>query len=168
METIVDGHVVEMNYTLINSKGDVIDSSSGKAPLAFIQGKGDIVPGLEKEMAGKKVGDSFKVTISPEEAYGTRNEGMVQSVAKEQFGPEASNVEVGMQFQLEGSNGQTLLVTAIKVEENEVILDGNHPLAGETLSFDIEVVSLRDATKEELEKGNIQKESESCSGTGCC
>ena len=168
MTTIADGYVVEMNYTLTNSKGDVIDSSKEKAPLAYIQGKQNIIPGLEKEMMGKKVGDSFKVTVAPEEGYGTRNEAMIQSVDKEQFGPEASNVEVGMKFQLEADDGQMLMVTAIEVRENEVVLDGNHPLAGETLTFDVEVVALRKATDEELEKNQIQKESKSCSGTGCC
>ena len=168
MTTIADGHVVEMNYTLTNSRGEVIDSSNGKAPLSYIQGKQNIIPGLEKEMTGKKVGDSFKVTVGPEEGYGTRNESMVQSVPKEQFGPEASNVEVGMRFQVEGPGGQMLLVTAVDVKENEVVLDGNHPLAGETLSFDVEVVALREATEEELEKGEVQEESKSCSGTGCC
>ena len=84
---------------------------------------------------------------------------MVQSVSKEQFGQEADNVEVGMQFQVEGPEGQMLLVTAIEVKENEVVLDGNHPLAGQTLHFDVEVMSLREATKEELEKGDVQEES---------
>ncbi len=168
MTTIADGHVVEMNYTLTNSKGEVLDSSSGKAPLAFIQGKQNIIPGLEKEMKGKKAGDKFKVTVQPEEGYGTRNEAMVGPVPKEQFGEEAPNVQVGMQFQVEGPEGQVLLVTVVEVRENEVVLDGNHPLAGETLHFDIEVMSLREATKEELESGDLKKESKSCSGTGCC
>ncbi len=168
MTMIADGYVVEMNYTLTNSEGDVIDSSDGKAPLSYIHGKKNIIPGLEKEMTGKKVGDSFKVTIGPEEAYGNRNEAMVQTVPKDQFGPDAANVQVGMQFQVESADGQALLVTAIEVKENDVVLDGNHPLAGKTLHFDVEVVGLREATKEEMEKGSIQKESKSCSGTGCC
>ena len=168
MTTIANGYVVEMNYTLTDNSGEVLDTSNGKAPLAYIQGKNNIIPGLEKEMMGKKVGDTFKVTVAPEEGYGKRNEAMIQSVSKEQFGPEANNVEVGMKFQLEGPEGKMLLVTAIEVKESEVVLDGNHPLAGQTLHFDIEVMSLREATKEELEAGEPQKESKSCSGTGCC
>ena len=168
MTTVADGHVVEINYTLTNNKGDVIDSSNGTAPMAFIQGKQNIIPGLEKEMAGKKIGDSFKVTVGPEEGYGPRHKEMIQSIPKEQFGPDAPNIQVGMQFQLEGSNGQAVLVTAIEVRENEVVLDGNHPLAGETLHFDVEVISLREATEKELAKGNLEDDSKDCSDNGCC
>ena len=164
MTAVADGHVVEINYTLTNNKGDVIDSSNGTEPMTFIQGKENIIPGLEKEMAGKKVGDSFKVTVGPEDGYGPRYEEMIQSIPKEQFGPDAPNIQVGMQFQLEGSNGQEVLVTAIEVREKEVVLDGNHPLAGETLHFDVEVISLREATEEELAKGSLKD----CSDNGCC
>jgi len=155
MTKITDGHVVEMNYTLTNSKGEILDSSESNSPLAYIQGKKNIIPGLEKEMTGKKVGDTFKVTVKPEEAYGYRNEAMVQPVAKEQFGPEASEIQVGMQFELESDDGQVKLATAIEVRENEIVLDANHPLAGETLNFDVEVIGVKEATKEELEKGYL-------------
>ena len=152
---ITNGCVVEMNYTLTNSKGEVIDSSKGRDPLAYIQGKKHIIPGLEKEMEGKNVGDKFKVTVQPEEAYGLLDAALIQPIPKSEFGAEADKVQVGMQFQVEDNNGQPMVVTAIEISENEVVLDGNHPLAGEVLYFDVEVMSLRDATEEELEKNRL-------------
>ncbi|MFK7873715.1 MAG: peptidylprolyl isomerase [Oligoflexales bacterium] len=167
MSTIVDGSVVEMHYTLTNEAGEVIDSSKGSQPLAYIQGNRDIVPGLEKEMAGKTVGDKFKVAVSPEEGYGRNDETLIQAVPKSQFGEEAESIKVGMQFQVGKPDGQSLVVTAIEVRDDEIVLDGNHPLAGETLHFDLEVMKVRVASKEELENGLTSNESGCCHDPDC-
>jgi FKBP-type peptidyl-prolyl cis-trans isomerase SlyD len=165
MEKITNESVVEINYTLFNNDGEVLDTSKDKGALAYIQGKQNIIPGLEKQLDGKKVGESLKLTISPEEAYGPRHESLVQAVPKTQFGENASQVQVGMQFEVEAEGGQMMVVTAIEISEDEVVLDGNHPLAGETLNFDVEVLSVRQATEEELKEGFVKKEAPSC---GCC
>jgi FKBP-type peptidyl-prolyl cis-trans isomerase SlyD len=167
---IADGHVVEIEYTLKNDAGEIIDASEGHGPLAYIHGKQNIVPGLEKEITGKVIGDKFSVVVVPEEGYGVRNEQMVQSVPKAQFGADVDQIQVGMQFQVEDMNGQLLLVTAVEIQDDAIVLDGNHPLAGQNLNFDIEVVSMRDATEEELAHGHLHGGAGCCGGTSeeCC
>lgn len=167
--TISDGHVVEMNYVLTSTDGQTLDSSEGKAPLAFIIGKQNIIPGLEKEIVGKSQGDSFSVTVAPEEAYGERNEAMVQSVPKSEFGTDIDQIEVGTQFQLQDQSGRGLIATAVEIKEEEIVLDANHPLAGETLNFAVEIVGVRSASDEELSAGRVAAEESCCdSNSGCC
>ena len=169
MTSIKNDHVVEINYTLKGDSGEVIDSSKEMGPLTFIMGKKNIIPGLESEIEGKKLGDTFNVTIKPEDAYGVRNEAMVQSVPKSQFGEDADKVEVGHQFQVQNENDQLMLVMVIEIEGDEIVLDANHPMAGKTLHFDVEIVSVRDATPEELERGHLREESSGCeSEDNCC
>ncbi|MEC7277048.1 MAG: peptidylprolyl isomerase [Bdellovibrionota bacterium] len=165
MQQIQNDHVVEINFTLTNGNNEVLDSTEKTAPLAYIQGKGNIIAGLEKEILGKAVGDKFKVSLKAEEAYGLHQEDLIQAVPKENFGKEAENIQVGMQFQVQNPDGQVLVVMATEIRENEVVLDGNHPLAGMDLTFDVEVASIRQATPEELKRGNLQEEKSSC---GCC
>jgi len=150
---ITKNKVVSIHYTLTNNGGEVIDSSNGEDPLAFIYGLGQIIPGLEKELDGKATGDKFQVSIPPEEAYGVRNDQMVQKVPKTEF-EEVETVQVGMQFQVDTPNGPMIL-TVVEILENELVLDANHPLAGETLNFDVEVSAVRDATQEELDHGHV-------------
>ncbi len=158
---IADGHVVEFNYTLTDSEGGLIDSSEGHGPMPYIHGKQNIVPGLEKQMTGKMVGDKFKATVLPAEGYGERLENMVQKVPKSQFeNPE--NIQVGEQFQVQDQNGHVLVVQVVNVENDNVVLDGNHPLAGVTLHFDIEIKSIRVATEKELSHGHIHSHGEGC------
>ena len=169
MTVIQNDHVVEIDYTLKNDKGDVLDSSKKMGPLSFIQGKKNIIPGLESKVNGKKLGDVFNVTISPEEAYGLRDEAMVQSVPKSEFGPDANNVKVGQQFEVQNQNGQVMLVRVTEVNESNIVIDANHPMAGKTLYFDVEIVGVRDATDEELKRGHLKEESSCCdSESSCC
>jgi FKBP-type peptidyl-prolyl cis-trans isomerase SlyD len=91
-----------------------------------------------------------------------------QLVKKEQFGPNANDIKKGMQFEVQVPDGQTLIATAVEVKEKEIALDSNHPLAGETLHFDVEVMSVRQASQEELDSGRVEKEEKSCSNNGCC
>jgi len=151
--TISDNKVVHMHYELKNDKGDILDSSKGKEPLAFIQGKGNIIPGLEKELNNKSKGDKINAVVSPEEAYGVHNKEKVFKVGKKQFNGEGG-IEIGMQIQAE-SSGQMEIGTVEKIEGEEVTLNFNHPLAGQTLHFAVEIMEIREATEEELSHGHV-------------
>ena len=148
-----ENKVVQMHYTLKDDKGTVLDSSDGREPLAYIQGIGNIIPGLEKEMDGKEVGEKLTAVIAPEDAYGVRQETMVQEVPKSGFQGD-EELQAGMQVQVGTSNG-TAIATVTKVGDENVTLDMNHPLADVTLHFDVEVMDVRDATAEELEHGHV-------------
>ena len=145
--------VASIDYTLTSSNGDVLDSSDGKDPLAYIQGIGNLISGLEEALEGKSVDDEMQVTIPPEKGYGVRNAELVQVVDRSAF-QGVENLQVGMQFQAQGDSG-THVIWVTGIEEDEVTVDGNHPLAGETLNFDVKVVDVRDATAEELDHGHV-------------
>lgn len=145
--------VVHIHYTLTNENGDVLDSSRGDEPLAYIHGLGNIISGLEAALTGRSVGDRFQVSIPPQEAYGAHDEELVQVVPKSAF-PGVSEILPGMQFRAEASDG-VQLVTVLGVEGDNVTLDGNHPMAGLTLNFDVEVTDVRDATAVEIDHGHV-------------
>ena len=168
MSEILENHVVEIDYQLKNTEGQIIDSSERVGPLSFIMGKQNIIPGLEAEIAKRNIGDSFNVSINPEDAYGQRNEAMIQSVPKAQFGDDADKIQLGSQFQVQDQNGQPLLVQVIDIKDDEIVLDANHPMAGETLHFDVTILSAREATKEELEQGYLTPEKSECDPNGGC
>lgn len=145
--------VVGIHYKLTDDNGQVLDSSENADPLMFIYGIGMLIPGLEKALLGKSKGDQLTVSINPEEAYGERDDALTQMVPKSQF-DEPENLQVGMQFQVETEQG-VLVVTVTEVTDQEVKIDGNHPLAGMTLNFDVTVEEVRDATNEELDHGHV-------------
>ncbi|NLO79197.1 MAG: peptidylprolyl isomerase [Xanthomonadaceae bacterium] len=145
--------VVSIDYTLTDDDGSVLDTSNGRAPLAYLHGAGNIIPGLEKALEGKQVGDQLTVRIPPAEAYGERDEALTQVVPMELF-QGVDRVEPGMRFQAQTSAG-IQVVTVSKVEGDEVTIDGNHPLAGKPLNFEVSVVDIRDATPEELAHGHV-------------
>jgi len=145
--------VVFIHYTLTNDDGDVIDSSEGHEPLAYIHGEGNIIPGLENALLGKSAGDRIKVSIPPEEGYGLRDDSLVQAVPKEAFHG-VEEILPGMQFHTEAHDGPRL-VTVLEVRGDTVILDANHPMSGQVLNFDVEVTEVRDATPEELSHGHV-------------
>jgi FKBP-type peptidyl-prolyl cis-trans isomerase SlyD len=151
MSTIQNDSVVNFNYTLTNAAGDVLDKSQGD-PLVYLHGAHNIVPGLENAMLGKQVGDKFQVTVEPEEAYGEYQAEMVQEVPRNMF-QGVDDIQVGMQFQAQADEG-VQVVTVKEVTAEHVIVDANHPLAGQALTFDVEVVAIRAATAEELEHGH--------------
>ena len=143
--------VVMIHYTLKNDAGEVLDSSSGHDPLAYLQGHGSIIPGLEAALEGKVAGDKVQATSAPENAYGMKEPGLVQQVPRRAFQGE---VRAGMQFTAQTEAGpRTVVVT--RVQGDMVTVDGNHPLAGETLHFDVEVTEVRVATEEELAHGHV-------------
>lgn len=150
---IAEESVVSIHYTLKNDEGTVLDSSNGGEPLEYLQGYGNVIPGLEAALLGKSLGDRFKVAIAPDQAYGERNEKLVQRIPKDQF-PDPSRLKAGMQFQINGPNGPMIL-NVMEVSGQEVVVDGNPELAGQTLNFEIEVTGVRSATAEELEHGHV-------------
>jgi FKBP-type peptidyl-prolyl cis-trans isomerase SlyD len=150
---ITPGSVVVFDYTLTDDDKDIIDSSVGSEPLAYIQGEGQIVPGLEKAMEGKKAGDSFKISLPPEDGYGVHDPENISVVPADQI-EGGEELEEGMQLHTEGEFGeQTVIIT--KIVGNEVTIDGNHPLAGMTLHFDISIRDVRPATDEERDHGHV-------------
>ena len=145
--------VVCIHYTLRDEAGTVLDSSSGRAPLAYLHGRGNLVPGLEAALEGKSAGTSFEVAVAPEQGYGIRDERLVQIVPRTKFG-DAAEITPGMQFKANGSGGARV-VTVMRVERDLVTVDANHPLAGKTLCFQVEITEIRRATREELTHGHV-------------
>ena len=167
MNTVTDGKIVIMHYTLKNAAGEVIDSSVGKEPLPYLQGANNIVVGLEKALDGANVGDKKDVEVSPAEGYGERQGPGPQPVPRDQF-PPGVDLQPGMGFQAQAENGQLMVVYIAKVDEANVWVDGNHPLAGETLYFSVEIVGVREPTDAELTSGQPHSvDGESCE-PGCC
>jgi FKBP-type peptidyl-prolyl cis-trans isomerase SlyD len=150
---IARNRVVSIHYTLRDEQGAVIDSSSGRGPLAYLHGKGNIIPGLEQALDGKAAGDRIDVTVPPEQGYGSRDERLVQIVPRTRFA-EGTNLSPGMQLRTSGARGPGV-VTVVKVERDFVTVDGNHPLAGRTLHFSVEVAEVRKATHEEISHGHV-------------
>ncbi len=149
--------VVSLNYTLKNAAGEVLDSSVGQAPLNYIHGTQQIVPGLERELTGLEAGNARDVVVKPEDGYGARDPEGVFGVPRAAFPPDA-HLEVGQSFIGEDDEGQSVPVRVIELTAEQVMVDANHPLAGETLYFHVEVVEVRDATAEELAHGHAHGE----------
>lgn len=149
--------VVTMHYTLKDDKGGLIQSSVDAEPFAYLHGSGNIIKGLEFALEGKKAGEKVKVAVEPQDAYGVRDDARVQSVPKEMF-PDPDEVEIGSQFHAADPEGKPVVVTVVDVTEDSVTVDGNHPLAGERLHFDVEVLEVRGATHEELAHGHVHGE----------
>ncbi len=149
---IAKERVALFHYTLKNDNGEVLDSSDGGEPLAYIHGEFNIVEGLENALEGKEAGDKLDVSVEAAEGYGEYDESLVQPVPKEQFGDHP--VEIGAQFHAETAVGPRV-VTVTAVEDDQVVIDANHSLAGENLHFSVEVVEVREATKEELDHGHV-------------
>jgi FKBP-type peptidyl-prolyl cis-trans isomerase SlyD len=153
---IADRSVVSFHYTLTNDRGEVLDSSSGGSPLAYLHGSGNIIPGLEKALLGKVAGDKLQVTVAPAEGYGERDARLIQEVPRRAF-QGIKDIKAGMSFTAQGPQGPTR-VTVTRVAGDMVTVDGNHPLAGETLNFDVEITQVREASEEELAHGHVHGE----------
>ncbi len=144
--------VVSIHYTLRNNSGTVLDSSEGQSPLLYIQGVGNLIPGMEEGLEGKVKGDKVEIKVSPEKGYGVRDDKMIQKVPRSSFG--GQEVKKGMQFQAGTNHGQQV-VTVTEIGLDSITVDGNHPLAGVELNFSVEVLEVRDATNEELAHGHV-------------
>ncbi len=145
--------VVSIDYILTDAKGEVLDRSSKGKPLQFIHGLGHLIPGLEKALEGKTAGESLKAKIPHAEGYGARDESLMQSLPKENF-EEIEDLKVGMELEAEGDEG-IRIITVVGIEGDKVIVDGNHPLAGVDLNFDVNIVAVRAATTDELGHGHV-------------
>lgn len=153
MTQVSQNKAVYFNYTLTNDNGDTLDQSNGQ-PLAYLHGFGNIIPGLENALLGKSAGDKLTVTVEPADAYGEYSSDAVQEVPRANF-QGVDNIEAGMQFQSQTEDGHVMLVTVRDVQDDIVLVDANHPLAGERLTFDVEITEVRDATEEELAHGHV-------------
>lgn len=150
---IQDKNVVNIKYTLTDNDKNVIDKSED-GTFGFLIGAGNIIPGLESALMDKAKGDSFDVSIDPADAYGEYNDTLIHQVPRTQFPPDVE-IEAGMQFQGQTPDGQMTVVKVKEVKDDSVFVDNNHPLAGVQLNFAVEVTSVREATKTELEHGHI-------------
>jgi len=150
---IADNHVVTLAYTLKDNDDNILDKSEDGS-FAYLHGASNIIPGLESALTGKVAGDELSVSIPPEEAYGVRDEARQQDVPREMF-PQDVDIHVGMQFHAQNPEGHAVMVTVIKVEDDNITVDGSHPLASVHLNFDVRVMEIRDATAEELEHGHV-------------
>ncbi len=149
---------VSIHYTLTNDSGEQIDSTFGGEPLVYLHGYGNIISGLEKELTNKSVGDKFETRIEAADAYGEFSDDMIQVISREMFDG-IDQLEVGMQFHAAVNSG-TNVITIVKIDGDDITIDGNHPMAGQPLNFTVEVMDVRPASKEEIAHGHIH-------GAGC-
>lgn len=143
--TIHEGSVVSFDYTLSDQDGKVLETSKGKQPMTYTHGKGQIIPGLERELSGLKAGDEKKVHVKPEDGYGPVNPQAFQEVPKEKIPPEA--LKVGAVLMAQGPQGQGIPVRVHEIKDVTVIMDFNHPMAGKTLSFDVKITDIKAGDK---------------------
>lgn len=153
---IAEKTVVSIHYTLTNAEGETLDSSVGQEPLVYLHGSNNIIAGLEAALLGKVVGDTLQVSVEPTDGYGEVRDELVQEVDRSAF-VGVEDIDVGMQFMAQTPWGEQP-VTVVKLEGENITLDGNHPLAGQVLNFDVEVVDIREASTEELDHGHVHGE----------
>jgi FKBP-type peptidyl-prolyl cis-trans isomerase SlyD len=154
--TIAENSVVTLNYTLKDSEGRMLDTSEGREPLVYLHGVGALIPGLENELKGKEKGAKVEAVIQPEDAYGKRSEELLKVFPKSGFQGD-EEIQIGMRVELHTEHGPQLAVVA-KVEGEEITLDLNHPLADLVLHFNVEIVDVREASKEEIDHGHVHGE----------
>lgn len=161
---ITKNSVVSIDYILKNDEGNILDSSEGRGPLSYLHGANNIIPGLENALEGQSVGSKLKVVVEPSDGYGEFNESLVQDVPREHF-PEDMEIKPGMRFHAQTEHGP-VMVEVKNVEEKNITVDGNHPMAGVRLNFDVTVLGIRDANPEELAHGHPHMEGGCCGGHG--
>ncbi|MGZ5242553.1 MAG: FKBP-type peptidyl-prolyl cis-trans isomerase [Bacteroidia bacterium] len=145
--------VVSFSYTLKDSDGNILEQTDKNRPMEYLHGNQNIIPGLEREMEGLNIGDSKSVSVDPKDGYGEYNTELSFRVPRDNF-PEGTNLEPGMEFQTETENGP-MVITITEVLDNEVVVDANHPMAGQTLHFDITINNVREATAQEKQHGHV-------------
>ena len=151
--TIAKDKVAVIDYTLTDDEGNTIDQSKN-GEFAYLHGASNIIPGLEKALEGKTGGYETKVTVAPAEGYGELDPDAIQKIPRNMF-PEDMDIQPGMQFQAQSPEGAMMVLTVVETEGDTVVADSNHALAGKTLHFDVKVISVRDASAEELEHGHV-------------
>jgi FKBP-type peptidyl-prolyl cis-trans isomerase SlyD len=155
---ISNNTAVTIHYTLTNDAGEKLDSTEGGDPMVYLHGSGSLIPGLEKALINKSSGDKVSIRLEAVDAYGEFTQDMIQVVSKEMFDG-VGQLEVGMKFRTGATSGSGI-VTILGIDGDDVTIDGNHPLAGEALNFDVEIVNVRLATKDEISHGHVH-------GAGC-
>jgi FKBP-type peptidyl-prolyl cis-trans isomerase SlyD len=150
--TISENMVVSFHYTLTNGEGTQIESSRERDPMSYLHGSNNIIPGLERAMEGREAGEEFSVTVPPEDAYGTRSEANIQRIPLKRLGM-TTRPQVGQVLGLQTNQGP-VQVTVVKVGKFNIDVDANHPLSGQTLTFDVEITEVREASEEELSHGH--------------
>jgi len=163
---VTKDHVVSFDYSVRNSRAELLDSSEKGEPMAYLHGYASIVPGLEKALEGKQVGESLTVVVPPVDAYGLRDERRMGEVARDIF-PEGTEIKPGMRFRAQRPDGADDVVV-VSVTDTTVTVDANHPLAGETLTFDVKVREVRPATVDEIAHGHIHHAHSHASDDDCC
>jgi FKBP-type peptidyl-prolyl cis-trans isomerase SlyD len=153
-QLIADGQVVIMQYTLRGDDGEVLDASTPDDPMAYLHGAENIVPGLESALAGKAVGFKGKVVVAPEDGYGERDEDDEPDVIPRKAFPPDMEIEPGMTFMAEGPDNEHAPIWVVAVDGDKIMVDSQHPLAGKTLHFEVEILGIRPATKDELAHGH--------------
>lgn len=151
--TVAEGKVVSIHYTLTLDDGQTVDSSSGREPMDYLHGAGNIIPGLEKQIDGRKAGDKFDVHLEAGDAYGEIDPEAVHKVSRSEF-PEDAELGPGMQITAQDQAGNIQPLWIVNIDDSDVLLTANHPLAGKALNFNVEVVDIRDASAEETEHGH--------------
>ncbi|MGD2117505.1 MAG: peptidylprolyl isomerase [Chromatiales bacterium] len=152
--------VVSLNYTLRDEQGEILDQSAEGEPLVYLHGAQDIIPGLEQALEGRAAGESLRVVVPPDQAYGDYEQSLVEVVSRQQF-PGIDEIQPGMQFQTTMDDGAPMVIRITSVEGDAITVDGNHPLAGLTLVFEVEVADVRQASEEEIAHGHVHH------GDGC-
>lgn len=153
-DSIADGHVVTLHYRLTLDDGSIADESFGGEPLVYLHGHGNIVPGLESQLAGMQVGGKKDVQVTPAEGYGEYDPTLDQVVPRSAF-PENAELQVGIAFQAQTQQGQPITLWIRNIQGDEVTVSPNHPMAGQNLNFAVEVLEIRAATAQELEHGHL-------------
>ncbi|MCW8883349.1 MAG: peptidylprolyl isomerase [Sedimenticola sp.] len=158
---ITDFKAVILDYVTRDQSGEIIDSSANDGYLTYIHGTESLIPALEEALSGHQQGEKLSISISCDDAYGERDESLIESVPRENF-PGVEQIEVGMQFQTEMEEGVPFMVTVVDLDDESVTVDGNHPLAGKVLNFDLEIIEVRDASSDEIEHGHVHHDGAPC------
>lgn len=153
---IENNAVITLHYTLKDNDDEIIDQSDDGS-FVYLHGTMSIIPGLESALVGKAAGDRLKVKLSPKDGYGVYDENRIQEVPKDMF-EDTSEIQLGMQFHAQDPDGDSMMVTVTEIKDDTVVIDGNHPLAGKALNFDVKVVDVRSASEEEIEHGHVHGE----------
>jgi len=154
LKTVRKDRVISLNFTLKDEHGELLDQSQKDEPLQYLHGVNDVIPGLEKALEGQILGEKVRVVIPPAEAYGEYEVSLVDEVSRQQF-PGIDNIQPGMQFQTQLDDGAAMVIHVTSVDGDIVVVDGNHPLAGLTLVFDVEIVDIRQASEDEIAHGHV-------------
>lgn len=165
----MSNRLITLHYTLTSKTGELLDTSRGQAPLSYIEGLQQIIPGLERQLGLLSAGDKRVITVPAADAYGERDERFVLNVPKEDIGH--PSLKVGDEIQAKGGELEGQIFSVTEINDTNVILDANHPLAGVDLTFDVEMVSIREASKEEIEAAahhhHDHDDEEGCGSGGC-